>query len=54
MSALWDEIPDLTPAVIKRVLDALEKKGLVAHVGDERDAYVDGMAWWSTRRFGPS
>lgn len=48
MADLWQEFPDLAPSGIKKVLDALEKKGLVAHAGDESQAFVNGVQWWST------
>lgn len=48
MQDLWDEFPDLAPSAIRRVLDSLEKKGLIAHAGDETMAYVNGVHWWST------
>ena len=48
MADLWREFPDLAPSAIKRVLDALERKGLVDHAGDEAQAFVNGVHWWST------
>ncbi len=48
MADLWAEFPDLAPSAIKRVLDSLESKGLVAHAGDESQVYVQGVHWWST------
>jgi hypothetical protein len=48
MADLWREFPDLAPSAIKRVLDSLERKGLVDHAGDEGQAFVGGVHWWST------
>lgn len=48
MADLWQEFPVIAPSAIKKVLDALEKKGLVAHAGDESQAFVNGVHWWST------
>jgi len=48
MADLWSQFPDLDPSAIKRVLDALESKGLVEHAGDDHQAYVNGVHWWST------
>lgn len=48
MADLWHEFPALAPSSIKKVLDALEKKGLVNHAGDEGQAFVNGVHWWST------
>lgn len=48
MADLWQEFPDLAPSAIKKVLDALEKKGLVDHAGDDSQAFVNGVHWWST------
>ncbi len=48
MADLWREFPDLAPSGIKKVLDALEKKGLVEHAGDDSQAFVNGVHWWST------
>ncbi len=48
MADLWNEFPDDAPSAIKKVLDALEKKGLVAHAGDPGQAFVNGVHWWST------
>ncbi len=48
MADLWQEFPDLQPSAIKRVLDSLEKKGLVDRAGDDSQAYLNGVHWWST------
>lgn len=48
MADLWQEFPGLAPSAIKKVLDSLEKKGLVASAGDESQAYLNGVHWWST------
>jgi hypothetical protein len=48
MSDLWKEFPDLTPSAIKKVLDALGKRGRVEHSGDESQVFVNGVHWWST------
>lgn len=48
MTDLWEQFPDLAPSAIKRVLDSLEKKGLVEHAGDESQAYLNAVRWWST------
>lgn len=48
MADLWQEFPDLVPSAIKKVLDALEKKGLVGHAGDDSQAFTNGVRWWST------
>jgi len=48
MADLWKAFPDLDPSAIKRVLDALGRKGLVDHAGDETQAFVNGVHWWST------
>lgn len=50
MTPIRSENPDLTPSAIKRVLDALEAKGLVAHAGNERSVYIDGVTWIPTTR----
>jgi hypothetical protein len=41
-------LPDLAPSTVKKVLDALEKKRLVDHAGDDSQAFVNGVHWWST------
>jgi len=48
MADLRQQFPDLAPSAIKRVLDALKKKGRVAHAGDDNLVYLDGVHWWST------
>jgi hypothetical protein len=48
MADLWQEFPKLAPSTIKRVLDALENKGRVDHSGDDAQAFVNGVHWWST------
>ena len=48
MADLWEQFPDLAPSAIRRVLVSLERKGLIAHAGDEAQAYVNGVRWWST------
>ena len=48
MADLWEQFPDLTPSAIKKVLDALESKGLVEHAGDLDQVYMNGVHWWST------
>ena len=48
MADLWQEFPHLAPSTIKRVLGSLQEKGLVASAGDESQAYINGMHWWST------
>jgi hypothetical protein len=48
MLDLWGEIPGLAPSAIKRVLDSLQKKGLVARAGDPDQVYLGGVRWWST------
>lgn len=48
MADLWQEFPHLAPSAIKKALDALEKKELVDHAGDDSQAFVNGVHWWST------
>ncbi|MCP9491613.1 MAG: hypothetical protein MSC31_17320 [Solirubrobacteraceae bacterium MAG38_C4-C5] len=48
MADFREAFPQLAPSAVKRVLDGLEKKGLVAHSGDESLVYADGVRWWST------
>ena len=48
MADLSQQFPDLQPSAIKKVLDSLEKKGLVASAGDDSQAYLNGVHWWST------
>ena len=48
MADLWEQFPELAPSAIKKVLDALEKKGLLSHAGDDSQAFVNGVHWWST------
>ena len=48
MADLWEQFPDLAPSAIRRVLVSLERKGLIAHAGDEAQAYINGVRWWST------
>ena len=48
MADLWEDFPDLQPSAIKRVLESLEKNGLVARAGDDSLVYLNGVTWWST------
>jgi hypothetical protein len=48
MADLWEQFPELAPSSIKSVLDALERRGLVRHSGDDRQVYLNGVTWWST------
>jgi len=48
MADLWEEFPDLAPSAVKKVLDALETKGLVEHAGDDSQVFINGVHWWST------
>lgn len=48
MADLWQQFPDLQPSAIKKVLDSLEQKGLVASAGDQAQAYLNGVTWWTT------
>ena len=48
MADLWQEFPELAPSAIKKVLGALQQKGLVDHAGDDSQAFVNGVHWWST------
>ena len=48
MADLWQEFPHLAPSAIKKVLDSLEGKGLVASAGDQTKAYLNGVQWWTT------
>jgi hypothetical protein len=53
MADLWEQFPSLQPSAIRRVLGSLESKGLIAHAGDDSQAYLNGVTWWSTA-FGPT
>jgi hypothetical protein len=48
MADLWEQFPSLQPSAIRRVLGSLESKGLIAHAGDDSQAYLNGVTWWST------
>lgn len=48
MADLWQDFPDLQPSAIKRVLESLEKRGLISHAGDDSLVYLNGVSWWST------
>lgn len=48
MRDLWDEFPKLQPSAIRKVLDSLAKKELVASAGDLDQVYLGGVHWWST------
>jgi hypothetical protein len=48
MADLWEQFPELAPSSIKRVVDALERRGLVGRSGDDRRVYLNGVTWWST------
>jgi hypothetical protein len=43
---------DFAPSEIARVLEVLEKRGLVARSGDPALVYTGGVRWWATARAG--
>lgn len=48
MPELHGEFPQLAPSAVARVLESLERKGLVARAGDPDQIYLGGVRWWST------
>lgn len=48
MADLWQDFPDLQPSAIRRVLDGLERRGLISYAGDESLVYLNGVSWWPT------